>query len=155
FTATVGATITNNGAFHIDGTNTFTGGTIAFNGRCFITNGPIVVNNGTVVFNGTGTITPASLNLSLGRLLGNMTIAVPGSMTWTAGTIGSTGSSLLVIANGGLTMSTATVKSFNGGTLVNNGVATWSSGQITCVNNAVFSNAPAALLDLQTDGSAF
>src|SRR5262249_7594292 len=34
-------------------------------------------------------------------------------------------------------------------------VATWSSGQITCVNNAVFSNAPLALLDLQTDGSAF
>jgi len=155
FTVTVGSTITNNGAFHIDGTNTFTGGTVAFNGSCFITNGPIIINGGIVIFNGTGTITPASLSLAIGSLIGNMKIAVSGLTTWTAGAIGSAGSSLLVIANGGLTMSTATVKSFNGGTLLNNGVATWSGGQITCINNAVFSNAPAALLDLQADGSAF
>jgi fibronectin-binding autotransporter adhesin len=155
FTVTIGSTITNNGAFHIDGTNTFTGGTMALNGSCFITNGPIVINGGIVVFNGTGTITPASLSLSTGSLLGNMTITVLGLTTWTVGTIGSAGSSLLVSANGGLTMSTASVKSFNGGTLLNNGVATWTGGQLTCINNAVFSNAPAALLDLQSDGSAF
>jgi hypothetical protein len=155
FIVTVGSTITNNGAFHIDGTNTFTGGTIALNGGCFITNGPIVINGGIVVFNGTGTITPASLSLSTGSLLGNMTISVLGLTTWTAGTIGGAGSSLFVSANGGLTMNTATVKSFNGGTLVNNGIATWSGGQLTCVSTAVFSNAPAALLDLQGDGSAF
>jgi hypothetical protein len=155
FTVTIGTTITNNGAFHIDGTNTFTGGTIALNGSCFITNGPIVINGGTIVFNGIGTITPASLSLAIGSLLGNMTIAVSGLTTWTAGAIGSAGSSLLVSANGGLTMSTATVKSFNGGTLVNNGIATWSGGQLTCVSTAILSNAPAALLDLQSDGSAF
>src|SRR2546423_6224976 len=30
-----------------------------------------------------------------------------------------------------------------------------SGGQVSCINNAVFSNAPAALLDLQGDGISF
>jgi hypothetical protein len=76
-------------------------------------------------------------------------------MTWTAGTLGSAGSSLLVVANGGVTFSGVAVKSFNGGTLLNNGAATWSGGQITALNNALWSNAPTAILDLQADGSAF
>src|SRR6267142_1096846 len=41
-----------------------------------------------------------------------------------------------------------------GGTLVNGGPGAWTGGQIT-FNGAVFSNAPGATFDLQTDGSAF
>jgi hypothetical protein len=156
FTITAG-TITNNGSFHVDGTNTFSsGGTIALNGNCVLTNVALIVNGGTVIFAGTGTIAPSSLSLSTGGLLGTMPVAVSGPMTWTGGILGSAGSSLLVVANGGLTISGTGVKPLNGGTLLNNGTATWSgSGQITAINNAIFSNAPSALLDLQADGVAF
>jgi hypothetical protein len=146
-------TFTNNGTFHVDGTNTFTSGTISFNGSCFITNNPMVINGGTVIFSGSGIVAPTLLNFSGGSLQGNMTVTVTGLMIWTGGVLGSSGSSLTVAANGGLAMS-GNLKTFNGGTLVNNGLAAWSAGQVTCNGTPVFSNAPSATLDLQADGNA-
>jgi len=153
FTVT-SATLTNNGTFHVDGTTTFSSGSLTFNGSCFITNGPLVINGGTVFFNGSGLITPGSLSLSSGSLQGSMAVTVPGTISWTGGAIGA-GASPVVTANGGLTVSGANGKSFNGGMLVNNGVATWTGGQVSCNGTAVFSNAPSGTLDFQADGTAF
>jgi hypothetical protein len=154
FTVTSG-TITNNGSFHVDGTNTFTSGTITFNGSCFMTNNPMVINNGTVVFSGSGVVAPTLLNMSGGSVQGSMTVTVPGLMSWTGGLIGSSGSSLVVAANGGLAITGIVSKSFSGGTLVNNGPAIWTGATVACNNSAVFSNAPSGFFDLQADGTAF
>jgi len=156
FTVTAG-TITNNGVFQVQGTNTFAGGTVAFNGICLITNGSMIVNNngGTVAFNGTGTVAPATLLLSAGTLVGSMTLAVPGLLTWTGATIGSVGSSLVLAANGGLAISGTANKTFNGGLLINSVAGSWTAGHIYCNNTPVFSNAPAATFDLDADGISF
>lgn len=106
-----GGPLTNNGTFHVDGTNTFALSTISFNGSCFITNGPLIVSGGTVSFNGSGLIAPGSLTLSSGSLLGNMPVTVPGSINWSSGIIGASGSSLVVAANGTLSISGNGVKS--------------------------------------------
>ena len=149
----ISGTITNNGAFQIQGTNTFTSGTFTLNGSCLVTNGALVVNGGTVAFNGAGTMAPASLNFSSGTMLGSMTVTVTGPSTWTGGTIGNAGSSLVLAANGGLSLSGAN-KNLTGGTLVNGGVGVWTAGQITSSSGSIFSNAPAGTFDLQADGNA-
>ena len=151
FTVTLGA-ITNNGSFSVQGTNTFSGGTAVLNGPCLVTNGTIVVAVGTTVFSGSGTVAPMALNLVSGSLLGSMNLAVAGATTWTGGSLGNAGSTLVVAANGTLAIGGST-KYFNGGTLLNGGAGAWTSGQINCNNAAVFSNAPAATFDVQADGS--
>src|SRR5207237_6052014 len=79
-------------------------------------------------------------------------IVVPGMFLWTGGTIGSLGSIMTLLANGGITL-TGAGKSFSGGMIVNNSTAVWTAGTITCNNAAIFSNAPTALFDLQADGT--
>jgi hypothetical protein len=150
FTVTSGL-LTNNGTFNVSGTNTFTGGTAVFAGGCTLTNNTLVVNGGTVAFNGPGTVAPASLLLSQGTLQGNQAVTVSGPFVWSGGTLGSPGSTTVVTANGGLTMSG--LAKFLYGTLVNNGAGTWSAWLVYCYGTALFSNTPAATLDLTADGS--
>ena len=150
----ISGTITNNGAFQIQGSNTFNGGAFTLNGSCLVTNGALVINGGgTVALNGTGTLAPASLGFSSGTMLGSMTVTVTGPSTWTGGTIGNAGSSLALVANGGLSVSGFN-KNLTGGTLVNGGVGVWTAGTINCSPGSVFSNAPAGTFDLQADGNA-
>ena len=82
-----------------------------------------------------------------------MAISVSGPFSWTSGVFGASGSTLIVFANGTMSLSGST-KTFNGGTLVNGGAGAWTAGQIIC-NNALFSNAPAGTFDLQASGSSF
>jgi hypothetical protein len=152
FTMTSGA-ITNNGTFNVGGTNTFTTGTAVFGGNTTIANGPLVVNGGTVIFNGSGTVTPSSLVLSSGTLQGSMPVAISGPFNWSGGTLGSAGSATMVTANGRLAIGGTT--KFLYATLVNNGTGAWSAGAIYCYSPALFSNTPAATLDLTADGSPF
>src|SRR3954468_13552919 len=96
-----------------------------------------------------------SYALSGGTLTGSGTLTLGGPFNWTVGTLGSTASNLAVVANGGLNISGASVKSFNGGTLVNGGAGSWAgAGQVNCSAPAVFSNSPSATFDLLTDGNA-
>jgi hypothetical protein len=128
---------------------------MVFNGSCTLMNNALTVSGGgTVNFSGTGTVAPASLSLSAGSLLGSMPVTVSGPFNWTGGTIGGAGSSLVVTANGGITLA-GNGKNFNGGTLVNGGTAGWSAGTVSCSSTALFSNAPAATLDLLADGLVF
>jgi hypothetical protein len=149
FTMTSGL-LTNHGTLTIAGTNTFTGGTAVFTAGCAVTN-RLVVNGGTVGFDGFGTVAPASLLLSQGTLQGSLAVTVPGPLIWSGGFLGSAGSTMVITANGGLTMS-GTAK-FLYATLINNHAATWSEGPIYCYGAAQLSNAPAATLDLTADGS--
>jgi hypothetical protein len=149
FTMTTGL-LTNNGTLNVSGTNTFTGGTAVFAGGCTLTNNTLVVNGGTVAFNGVGTMTPASLLLSQGTLQGSQAVTVSGPFVWSGGFLGSAGSATVVTANGGLMMSG--LAKFLYATLVNNGAGTWNAWAIYCYGTALFSNTPAATLDLTADG---
>ena len=158
FTVTAGYfgyAITNYGTINVGGTNTFSGGTAVLAGNCTITNTPLIVNGGTVIFNSVGPLAPASLSFSSGTLAGSMPVTVAGPFNWTGGILGSAGSSLVVTANGGLTISGGVGKSCYGGALVNNGAGSWSGGTVTCYSTALFSNTPSGTLDLTADCSAF
>jgi hypothetical protein len=144
--------LTNHGTFNIGGNNTFSGGTVRLDGTCTINNAPLIISGGTVLFMGSGSLTPSSLSLSSGALQGTMAMTVSGPFSWTGGLFGSAASTLIVFANGGITLSGAT-KSFNGGTLVNGGAGAWTAGQVV-FNAGLFSNAPAGTLDLQGGGSS-
>lgn len=152
FTVTAGA-ITNEGELNISGTNTFSGGTAVFAGSCTLTNNPMVLSGAsTVIFDGTGTVSPWSLTLSGGSLLGSLPVSVSGPFTWSGGTIGAAGSSLVVFANGGLTLNGSAKYLY--ATLVNNGAGTWSAGAVSFYSTALFSNTPAGTLYLTADGTA-
>ena len=140
--------ITNHGTMNVGGTNNFIGGTARFDGPVFVTNTPLAISGGTAIFNGSGAITPSVLNFSFGTLQGTMPVTVLGPMLWTGGTLGNA----IVFANGGLTMSGQS-KTLNG-TLVNNGSATWTNGQIA-FNSGTFSNSATAVLDVLADGLVF
>ena len=64
-----------------------------------------------------------------GTMLESMTVTVTGPSTWTGGTIGNAGSSLALVANGGLSVSGFN-KNLTGGTLVNGGVGVWTAATI-------------------------
>jgi hypothetical protein len=145
--------LTNHGTLNIGGTNTFSGGVAKLDGICIITNTPLVISGGNVLFSGTGTLTPSSVNFASGTLQGTMAMTVSGPFSWTGGNFGVAGSTLFVVANGGISLS-ANGKNFVGGTLVNAGPGSWSGGLITC-NGGVFSNAPSATFDLQANGTSF
>jgi hypothetical protein len=147
--------VTNHGTLNIGGTNTFSGGTARFDGTCIITNTPLIISGANVSFSGGGTLTPSSLNISVGALQGSMPVTVPGPTTWTGGNIGAAGSTLVLSANGGLTITGNNGKTLGGGTLVNNGAGTWTNGNVVCLSTAVFSNSASATMDLLQDGNAF
>jgi hypothetical protein len=111
-------------------------------------------NSGTITFSSGGTPTITNLLLNGGTLLGSDSVVIPGAFTWTSGTLGSGGPSPTMVVNGGVTLS-GSQKYFYGGMLINRGVGRWDSGQVTCYNTALLSNAPGATLDFLADGTAF
>jgi hypothetical protein len=147
-----GGAITNYGSYRVQGTNSFTGGTLVQAGLCQVTNGLWSINGGTVLWSGAGVLSPAGFSLAAGMLSGNGLISLNGPLAWTGGTLGAAGSGLVVMANGGLSIS-GNLKYLSGGTLVNTATAVWSAGQVTCTGTAVFSNAPSGVLDLQGSGT--
>ena len=147
------AWITNNGTYTVTvnaaatATNLMLGGTSGAqtinhtSGTLTLTNGGSSSVNGTYALNG-------------GTLAGSGTLALAGPFNWTAGILGNSTSSLLVMANGALTISGATIKTLGGGTLVNETAGTWTGGQVALNVGTVFSNAPSATFDLLGDGTA-
>jgi hypothetical protein len=149
FTVT-GGSLTNHGTLNVSGTNIFSGGTAVLAGSCTLTS-TLVVNGGMVMLNGSGTVAPAFLSVSGGTLQGSQAVTVPGPFVWSGGALGGAGSATVITANGGLTMN-GTLK-YLSATLVNNGAGAWSAGPINCSGWALFSNTPAATLNLAADGT--
>jgi len=153
----VGGALTNQSAFAVNGTNTFSGGTACFLGNCRLT-GPVLVSSGNLVLNGTGQVNPSLLNLSSGSLSGSQAVTVTGPFNWSGGYLGGIDqfhpTSLTVTANGGLALS-GSYKYLLGGTLVNAGSGLWTGGTVEIYNTALLTNSPAGTLDLQADGNAF
>ena len=144
--------ITNNGTYTVTLNIASTNGTLTLGG----TSGTqtLAISSQTLTLNGAaGSSTNGVLALSGGAILGNGSLTMAGPFNWSGGTIGNAGSGLVLAANGGLTLSGAN-KNLTGGTLVNGGAATWTSGQITSSSGSIFSNAPAGTFDLQADGNA-
>lgn len=110
-------------------------------------------NNTSLNFNTLTTAYITNLTVTANIFNASNAIVIPGMFAWTGGTIGSAGSILTLLANGGITLNGGS-RNLNGGTIINSSNAVWTVGALTCNNTAVFSNAPNALFDLQADGSA-
>jgi hypothetical protein len=80
-------------------------------------------------------------------------MAVSGLFSWTGGTVGGSGSTLSLTANGSLTISGGFSKFMSGGTLINKGTATWQGPSVS-FTAGVFSNSASGTLDLLSDGNA-
>ena len=138
-----------NGTFNPAGTIDIRGGSVTFTSPNVSISGPLVVSSGTVSFNTqTTNINPSSIGLSgTGTITGSDVITTAGLFTWNSGTVGMATSSETINANGGMSIS-GNRDSFLGGTINNNGIATWTGGSIigpvvyqaTAFNNNVGSN---------------
>jgi hypothetical protein len=86
-----------------------------------------------------------NLTISNGTLSVSAASSIDGLLTWSAGTIGGTGT---LDALGGMSLSTGGTKSLSG-TLVNHATATWTAGLLSILDNGLFTNLPGALFDAQ------
>ncbi len=136
------------GSLGVAGTNTVIGGTANFSGGSYtISGGTLNILSGNANFNGTGTVTPAILNLSGGNLGGSNSVTVSGFFTWSGGNMVGSGN---VTANGGLLYTGAAVRSITGRTIINTATATWDAQNLNINAGGVISNAPGATFNLST-----
>jgi autotransporter-associated beta strand protein len=139
------------GLVNVGGIHTFSFGTANIIGNYSCVGNALVISGGTANFNGTGTIAPATLDLSgFGNLGGSNLVTVSGLMNW-GGSSSISGSNNLIAA-GGLNISGGVVLS--GRTLVNLGTTIWSNNvvnSLTLSDGAVLSNAPGATFDCAID----
>jgi len=123
--------------------------TYNLNGAEFDNSGTIKLNGGTISFiGGTNTMSgTGSFNFSSGTLNGSGTGTISCPLTWTAGTMSGSGTTL---AQGGILFSGYGNTYLDGRTLTNTGTATFSdSNYLYGRNGAIFNNQLGALLDLQ------
>ena len=110
FTSSVGSSITGagnlifssgfidlGGLVNVSGPMTITGNnpTVNFSGTVFCTNNTLSIDTGAANFNGTGTLSPAVVNLTGGTLGGSMVVTVGNAMSWTAGGMTGTGQTVI------------------------------------------------------------
>src|ERR1043166_1679935 len=149
------AWITNNGTYSVTVSGTVAAGNLVLGG----TSGTQTFNHtgGTLSLgNGGSSSANGTYALAGGTLNGSGTLTLAGPFNWSAGILGATASNLTVTANGGLSISGASIKTFNGGSLVNGGSGTFTAtGQVNFSAPAFFSNSPSATFDLQVDGTVF
>ncbi len=164
FTSSVGSRITGpgnltcsggfsdlGGLVNLSGPMTVTGNnpTVNFSGTVFCTNNTLSIDTGTANFNGTGTVSPAVVNLTGGTLGGSMVVTVGHTMSWTAGGMNGTAQTI-ILPNASLTINNATPVSLVGRTLENGGTTVWSgAGEFYPSAGAVITNRAGALFDVQ------
>ena len=108
----------------------------------------LLISGAAAAFNGTGSVTPAIINLTAGSLGGPQNVTATSAMNWTGGSIA--GSGLTIIASG------ATLTINNPGnyisiinrTLDNAGTVLWPAGGSLSVNGGVITNEPGALFQV-------
>ena len=146
------AWITNNGTYTVTlNANAILGGLVLGG-----TSGTQTLSHATytLTLNGPGSSSPNGVySLASGTLTGTGALLCGGRFNWSGGFLGSSGSSLVVTANGGLTMSGA--GKVLHATLINNGAATWTAGSVGFYPGGVLSNAASVTLDFTADNQAF
>jgi hypothetical protein len=141
---TVGGAYTATATGFLGGTTTFT------TGLSIGSTGPVTIDGGIASISTGGGVTLPALTLAGGGtdLTGSDTITVTGPLSWTAGFMDGTGTT---IAAGGLTMSGA-ANPMLGRTLVNTGDAVWSgTGEVGGYDGAIFHNAASGTLTITND----
>ena len=142
-----GNTHTFAGLVNVTGTNQFDNGTANVTGNYICTNNTLVMSGGTANFNGTGTVTPAVVNMDSGTLGGSQNMTVLSQMNWTGGTM--TGSGRTIIPTGvtlNIAAVSATVSLTGGRTLENGGTILWTAGNFP-MSSAVITNRAGALFE--------
>jgi hypothetical protein len=149
------------GSAAINGPYTASSETILDNGALYIDPGATVTAIGTAVtisadsqnpgagmnLNSGEAITPTTLTLNGGALVGSDTVSVSGAMIWNRGSMGGGG---VVNANGGLAIGGAGFKDLSNGVLNTSGVTTWNgTGAIRMASGSVIRNGGS--WDVQTD----
>ena len=132
---------------NVSGTNQFDSGTANVTGNYICTNNTLFMSGGTANFNGTGTLTPAVINMDSGNLGGSQNVTVLNQMNWTGGTM--TGSGRTFIPPGvtlNIASTFATVGLTGGRVLENGGTILWTGGNFT-VSSAVITNRAGALVE--------
>jgi hypothetical protein len=121
------------------GTSTFNNGTV-FTGA-----GVNLVTGGSVTLS--GTVTSTNFEFAGGTLTNGGTFT--GTFNWTGGTI--SGGFMNVPTGGTLNISGTATKSMSGDTINNAGTVTWSGGDISCGDGAVFNNQTGGIFDAQSN----
>src|SRR5438132_1190510 len=101
--------ITNNGTYTVTVSANATATNLVLGGTSGIQTVNHTVGTLTLTNGGTSSVNGA-YNLNGGILTGSGTLSLAGPFNWTLGNLGSAGSTQLVLANGSLTMSGATIK---------------------------------------------
>ncbi len=145
-----GAIATVNGSFTNAGTMAVTGGVTTFNPSSTIpaVGTSINISNGELDFNSLSALSTGALAVTGGALGGSSALSVSGNVAWSGGALTGTGT---LNANGGLTLSGSQI-TLSQKTVNNAGTATWTSGQISTGNGAIFNNLAAATFNNAFDG---
>lgn len=94
-------------------------------------------------------ITIQKFTMSTGTVTGTFGLTTKELFAWTGGTMSGVG---VLNANGGLSLAGGT-KTLNGRTINNTGAATWTAGQLSTGNGAIFNNQLGATFDTNFDGT--
>lgn len=142
FISDPGSTIAGGGQF------IFSGGTANLTGEWLGTNNTFVFSGGTGNFDGTGTVAPSVINLDSGALGGAQTVTVGSVMNWTGGAMSGPGRTVIPP---GITLNAAipSFASMTSRTLEIGGTMIWMGPGSISMNDAVITNRPGALLDIQ------
>ncbi len=143
-----GGTATLGGLVNVTGTNTFSNGAAHLTGNYLCANNTLIISGGTATFDGTGTVAPLLVNLSSGTLGGAQTVTVGKAMNWTGGTMSGTGRT--VIPPGAmLSLGGPDFLSLTSRILDNGGTAVWTGAGNLILTDAVITNRPGSLFDVQ------
>jgi hypothetical protein len=143
--ATLGGTV------NVTGSNIFSNGSVDFTGNYTCTN-TMVISGCTASFDGTGTVSPSILTLSGGTLGGAQTVTARNSMSWSGGSMGGTGRTLIPSGASLAVSNLSTFNSLTSRTLDNGGTTTWAGASIV-INGGVITNEPGALFQVQSPAS--
>jgi hypothetical protein len=150
FTATFG-TVTLAGLVNVTGSNFFANGTANLTGNYFCTNQTMTISGATANFDGTGIVAPSVINLS-GALGGAQTVRVGNMMNWTGGSL--IGSGRTVISAGATLHMGANPLFMTSRTLDNAGTTVYAGPSLS-MNDAVITNEPGALFQVQNPSPFF
>ena len=83
------------GTVNVSGTNSFTGAVANLTGNYTCTNNTLLISGAAITFNGTGSVTPAIINLTAGSLGGPQNVTATSAMNWTGGSMAGSGRTII------------------------------------------------------------
>jgi len=133
------------------GTVRVSGGTAQFTGAYTLTGSGLTdVNGGTAAFSSAVTASTPTLTVQSGTLGGNGVFSVPGSFTWSGGSLTGGAGTTRVEAGGSLSITTGVARTLGGGyTLAIAGTGTWVAGTINSGSAATLRVLAGGTLEVQ------